>query len=125
LYPKTPQGLSDAEVPVRIFAPLPPVVTYRGSELIRGDPLHWAIFRTEWTALVLGRWISDIHFRGHLWQLPQKVRSWINQLGLSVLLQGSSLSLDVSNQALSAVPLVGSQHEHRRCVLLLFHGCSP
>jgi hypothetical protein len=89
LYPKTPQGWSDAEVPKRMFVPLPPVVTYRGSELIRGDPLQWAIFRTEWTALVFGRWIADIHFRGLLWQLPQKVRSWINQLGLSVLLQGS------------------------------------
>jgi hypothetical protein len=83
LYPETPQGCSDAEVPVHMFVPLPPVVTYRGSELIRGDPLHWAIFRTEWTALVFGRWIADIHFRGLLWQLPQKVHSWINQLGLS------------------------------------------
>jgi hypothetical protein len=94
LYPKTPQGWSDAEVPARMFVPLPPVVTYRGSELIRGDPLHWVIFRTEWTALVFGRWVADIHFRGLLWQLPRKVRSWINQLGLSVLLQGSPLSVD-------------------------------
>jgi hypothetical protein len=94
LYPKTPQGWSDAEVPARMFVPVRLVVTYRGSEVIRGDPLHWVIFRTEWTALVFGRWVADIHFRGLLWQLPRKVRSWINQLGLSVLLQVSPLSLD-------------------------------
>jgi hypothetical protein len=38
--------------------------------------------------------VADIHFRGLLWQFPRKVRSWINQLGLSVLLQGSPLSVD-------------------------------
>jgi hypothetical protein len=77
-----------------MFILLPPVVTYRGSELIRGDPLHWAILRTEWTALVFGRWVADIHFRGLLWQLPRKVHYWINQLGISVLFKGSPLSLD-------------------------------
>jgi hypothetical protein len=46
LYPKTPQGWSDAEVPVRMFVPVPPVVTYRGIELNRGVPLHWTILRT-------------------------------------------------------------------------------
>jgi hypothetical protein len=47
LYPKTPQGWKDAEVSVRMFVPLPPAVTYRGSEVIRGDPLHLAIFQSE------------------------------------------------------------------------------
>jgi hypothetical protein len=112
LYPKTPQGWKDAEVPARMFVPLPPVVTYRGSELIRGDPLHWTIFRTEWTALVFGRWVADIHFRGLLWQLPLKVRSWINQLGLSVLLQGSPLSLDEAHALLAVHDAVGwTQYE--------------
>jgi hypothetical protein len=94
LYPKAPQGWSDDEVPARMFVPVPPIFTFRGSELIRGDPLHWVIFRTEWKAQVLGLWVADIHFRGLLWQLPRKVRSWINQLGISVLLQGSPLSVD-------------------------------
>jgi hypothetical protein len=84
-----------------MFVPLPPVVTYRGSELIRGYPLHWTIFRTEWTALVFGRWVTDIHFRGLLWQLPQKVRSWTNQLGISVLSQESPLSLDEAHALLA------------------------
>jgi hypothetical protein len=75
LYPKVPKDWSAAEVPARMFVPLPPVVTYRGSALVRGDALHWAIFRTEWTALVFGRWIADIHFRGLLWRLPHQVRA--------------------------------------------------
>jgi hypothetical protein len=95
-----------------MFVPLPPVVTYRGSELIRGEPLLRTIFRTEWTALVFGSWIADIHFRGLLWHLRRKVRSWINQLGLSVLLQGSSLSLDEAHILLAVHDTVEwSQYE--------------
>jgi hypothetical protein len=104
LYPRTPQGWEDAEVPARMYVPLPPVVTYRGSYLIRNDPLHWTIFRTEWTALVFGRWIADIHFRGLLWRLPRKVRGWINQLGVMTLLQGSDISA-------TEVQLLLSEHD--------------
>jgi hypothetical protein len=101
LCPKTPQGWKGAEVPARVFVPLPPVVTYRGSELIRWDPFHWTIFRKEWTALVFGLWVTDIHFCGLLWQLPHKVRSCINQLRISVLLRGSQLSLDEAHALLA------------------------
>jgi hypothetical protein len=59
------------------------------------------IFRTKWTALVFGRWVANVHFRGPLWQLPPKVRSWINQLGISVLLQGFPLSLDEAHALLA------------------------
>jgi hypothetical protein len=44
--------------------PLPPALTYRGSGLIRGYPLHWAIFRSEWTVLVFGCWFADVHYSG-------------------------------------------------------------
>jgi hypothetical protein len=43
---------------------------------------------------VFTRWIADLQFRGLLWQLPRKVRGWVDQLGLGVLLQGSTVSLD-------------------------------
>jgi hypothetical protein len=61
---------------------------------------------------VFGRWIANIHFRGLLWQLPRKVRSRINQLGLSVLLQGGSLSLDEAHILLAVHDTVEwSQYE--------------
>jgi hypothetical protein len=95
-----------------MFAPLQAVVTYRGRELIRGDLFHWTVTCTEWKALVFGRWVADIHFRGLLWELPHKVRSWINQLGISGLLHGIPLSL-VEAQTLLAVHYVvkWTQHE--------------
>jgi hypothetical protein len=36
-----------------------------------------------------------------MWQLTHKDHSWINQLGISVLLQGSTLSLDEAHAHLS------------------------
>jgi hypothetical protein len=92
MYPKTPEGWNEIDMPARMYVPLPPVVTYRGSQLIRKDPTHWTIFRTEWTALVFGRWVADIHFRGLLWRLPPKVRVWVSQLGMAALLQGSPVT---------------------------------
>jgi hypothetical protein len=84
-----------------MYVPSPPVVAYRGSALIREDPLHWTIFRTEWTALVFGRWIADIHFRGLLWRLPSKVRAWVNQLGIATLTQGSTVSVSEAHSLLT------------------------
>ena len=66
LYPEVPSWWSDAEVPAPMYVPQPPVVAYRGSEHLRGDPLHWTIFRTEWTTQVFGRWLADVRFRGLL-----------------------------------------------------------
>ena len=101
LYPKVSKDWGAAEVPARMYVPLPPVVTYRGSALVRDDDLHWTIFRTEWTALVFGRWIADVHFRGLLWRLPQKVRVWVNQLGIATLTQGSSISVTEAQSLLT------------------------
>jgi hypothetical protein len=53
LYPVLPDWWAEVEVNTAMAVPLPPVLTYRASGLIRGDPLHWAIFRSEWTVLVL------------------------------------------------------------------------
>jgi hypothetical protein len=88
LYPRLPPSWDELVVPARMCVPLPPVVNYRGSALLLNDSLHWTIFRTEWTVLVFGRWYEDLRYRGILWRLPRKVRSWINQLRLEHLLQG-------------------------------------
>jgi hypothetical protein len=60
LHPLTPEGWEDWEFPIGTIVPLPAVVYYRGSRLVRGDPLHWGIFYSEWAVKVDGR----------LWRMP-------------------------------------------------------
>jgi hypothetical protein len=83
-------------VNIALAVPLPPVLTYRGSGLIRGDPLNWAIFRSEWTVLVFGRWCADVHYRGIMWRLRPKLMDWIHQMGEAELLEGSGLDLSTT-----------------------------
>ena len=100
LYPALPDWWADVEVSTAMAVPLPPVLTYRGSGLIRGDPLHWAIFRSEWAVLVFGRWCADIHFRGIMWYLRPTLRDWIRQMGETELLEGSGLDVPTTLLAL-------------------------
>ena len=93
LYPEVPREWGEWEVPTAMKAPLPPSLAYAGSYLIRGDRLVWAIFFTEWTILVFGRWVADAVHRGLLWRLPQRVLNGIYDLGLSELLRGSKVSV--------------------------------
>jgi hypothetical protein len=81
LYPALPDWWAEAAVNTAMRVPIPPVLTYLGSGLIGGDPLHWVIFRSEWTALVFGRWCADVHYRGIMWHLRPKLRDWIRQMG--------------------------------------------
>jgi hypothetical protein len=81
LYPALPDWWAEVEVNTAMRVPIPPVLTYLGSGLIGGDPLHWVIFRSEWTALVFGRWCADVHYRGIMWHLRPKLRDWIRQMG--------------------------------------------
>jgi hypothetical protein len=101
LYPALPESWAEVEVSTDMSVPLPPVLTYRGSGLILGDPLHWAIFRIEWTVLVFGRWCANVYFRGIMWYLRPKLRDWIRQMGEAELLEGSGL--DVSTTLLELV----------------------
>jgi hypothetical protein len=48
LYPHPPEDWEEWEYPAGMAVPLPAVVTYRGSRLIKGDILHWRIFYSEW-----------------------------------------------------------------------------
>jgi hypothetical protein len=89
LYPKVPRWWGEWEAPGGMCVPLPAVLTYRGSYLIRGDPLHWCIFRTEWVINVFSRFVADAYHRGILWRLPSKVREGIVTLGVDTLLEGS------------------------------------
>jgi hypothetical protein len=89
LYPLNPEDWAEWECPIGMLVPLPSVVHYRGSRLVRGDPLHWGIFYSEWVLNVLGRFVADAHHRGILWRLPEKVVENIPCLGLEYLLEGS------------------------------------
>ena len=40
LYPRVPQDWDEWEAPRNMNVPLPAVLVYRGSGLLRGDPLH-------------------------------------------------------------------------------------
>ena len=98
LYPPTPEGWSEWECPIGMLVPLPAIVHYRGSRLVRGDPLHWDIFYSEWIVNVLGRFVADAHHRGILWKLPEKVVENIPRLGLEYLLEGSPYHVDTVQQ---------------------------
>jgi hypothetical protein len=100
LYPPTPEGWADWECPVGMIVPLPAVVHYRGSRLVRGDPLHWGIFYSEWVVNVFGRFVADAHHRGVLWKLPERVVDSIPLLGLEYLLEGSPYNVDTVKQLL-------------------------
>jgi hypothetical protein len=90
LYPSLPDWWAEVEVSTAMSVPLPPVLTYGGSGFIRGDPLHWAIFRSDWTLLDLGRWCADVRFRGIMWYLRPKLQDWIRQI--IRLYEGASFS---------------------------------
>jgi hypothetical protein len=100
LYPALPDWWVEVEVSTAMSVPITPVLTYRGSGIIRGDPLHWAIFRSEWTVLIFGRWCADVHFRGIIWYLMPKLRDWISQMGEAELLEGSGLDVSTTILAL-------------------------
>ena len=106
LYPPTPEGWVDWECPIGMIVPLPAIVHYRGSRLVRGDPLHWGIFYSEWVVNVIGRFVADAHHRGVLWRLPDRVVDSIPKLGLEYLLEGSPYNVDTVKQ------LLRTQREH-------------
>jgi hypothetical protein len=100
LYPVVPAGWDGWECPIGMTVPLPAVVTYRGSRLIRGDPLHWGIFYSEWVANVMARFVDDAFHRGLLWRLPIRVVENLPLLGLDFLLEGSPYPIPVVEQFL-------------------------
>ena len=89
LYPRVPADWAEWEVPISMYVPLPPVLSYAGSGLLTTDSPLWAIFFTEWTVLVFSRWVTDAYHRGLLWHLPPRVRAGIRTLYIPPLLQGS------------------------------------
>jgi hypothetical protein len=69
LYPPTTEGWADCECPFGMIVPLPAVVHYRGSWLVRGDPLHWGIY-----SIPNGSSTS----LGVLWRMPITERCCVN-----------------------------------------------
>jgi hypothetical protein len=93
LYPKVPSWFTEYDVPGAMYVPQPGVVAYRGKALLNNDPLHWAIFRTEWVVNVFARWVDDAYYRGLLWHLPGGVRSGVDRLTVTALLQDGAYSV--------------------------------
>jgi hypothetical protein len=89
LYRQTPEAWAEWECPAGMAVPLPAVVTYRGSRLIKGDSLHWRIFYAEWVLNATLQFITDANHRGLLWRLPSRVIDSISVLGLPFLLEGT------------------------------------
>jgi hypothetical protein len=106
LYPHPPADWAEWECPVAMAVPLPAVVTYRGSRLIRGDPLHWRIFYAEWVVNATVRFITDAHHRGLLWRLPRRILQSIPILGLPYLLEGTRYDVSGVTQLLGLVDSV-------------------
>jgi hypothetical protein len=102
LYPPTPEGWEDWECPMGMIVPSPAIVHYRGSRLVRGDPLHWSIFYSEWVVNVMGRFVADAHHRGVLWRLPERVIESLPRLGLEYILEGSGYRLETVQQLIRA-----------------------
>jgi hypothetical protein len=84
LYPRTPGDWVDWEVSGYMAVPIPAVVAYRGSRLIMGDQLHWAIFRSEWVVSVFACFLTDARHRLLLWRLPPRVRESIRYMTAQV-----------------------------------------
>jgi hypothetical protein len=101
LYPRTPDDWVDWEVSGYMTVPLPAVVVYRGSRLIMGDQLHWAIFRSEWVVSVFARFITDAHHRLLLWRLPPRVRESIRSMTIHGLLDESGYDVREAEQLLT------------------------
>ena len=54
----------DFEVPERFPVLLPASATYLEQRLQDGDPDARCCFQTTWVAAVMGRWITEIWYRG-------------------------------------------------------------
>jgi hypothetical protein len=78
LYTQTPEEWAEWECSAGMAVPLPAVVTYRESRLIKGDSLNWRIFYTEWVLNTIVRFITDAHHRGLLWRTPQGHRQHLH-----------------------------------------------
>jgi hypothetical protein len=61
--------------------------------LLKNDSIHWAILRMEWVVNVLSRWVDDAYYRGLLRYLPRGVRSGVDRLTVTALLQDGEYSV--------------------------------
>jgi hypothetical protein len=86
LYPKVPSWFTEYDVPGAMNVPHPGVMAYRGQALLNNEPLHSAIFRTEWDMNVFARWVDDAFYRGLLWHLTGGVCSGVDRLTVTTLL---------------------------------------
>ena len=98
LYVSCPSWWGEAWTSPAMLVPLPPVVTYRASMLLREKAgtaesnFWWRVFEAEWVVLVFGRWCADVRERNIMWRLPGRARSGLAEIGVKNLFQQSPYS---------------------------------
>jgi hypothetical protein len=76
-----------------MLVPLPLMVTYRASMLLREkagtiESGFWCrVFEAGWAVLVFGRWSADIRERHIMWRLPNHARSGLAEIGVKNIFQ--------------------------------------
>jgi hypothetical protein len=97
-YVHCPPWWEDAWISRNMAVPLPPVVTYKASQLLsrKNDTIEgrfwWLVFESEWTVLVFARWCADIRQRRLMWRLPARARDNITTMGVGRLLTDSEFN---------------------------------
>ena len=75
-FPSFPHWFPAVEVPQGFWAEHPPVVTYKGSVLMSLlTSGYWAVFRTEFSALVAARLLYEDFKKNRVWYLPSMLRT--------------------------------------------------
>ena len=123
-YVAVPSAFSrgEVEVPRGFLADLPPVLSYKSSELIMNSSETglWVVFYSEWTAKVAASllWEAYDHFR--VWFLPPSLRQMMRDLDLAFVLGSTSNYRDlmhfltvIDETDWSRVPLEWSQRGTR------------
>ena len=77
-YVRIPDHFADVEVPRGCYVDLPPVLTYKGVEMMQ-DPSSglWVVFYAEYTARVAAFLLWEVYDRYRLWFVPERLRQWI------------------------------------------------
>jgi hypothetical protein len=106
-YGPCPPWWEEAWISRNMSVPLPPLVTYKASQLLHRmsktpEGRFWRlVFESEWTVLFFARWCSDIRQRKLMWRLPARLRENLTTMGVDQLFLDSEFPLPVVQQWLT------------------------
>ena len=119
-YVPCPPWWEEAWISRNMSVPLPPIVTYKASQLLHrmsNTPegrFWWLVFESEWTVLVFARWCSDVRQRKLMWRLPARLRENLTTMGVDQLVLDSDFPLPVVQQWLTAHDTYDWSSQRRR-----------